>query len=947
MAVLGSATIVVRAITTNVGSDIRRSLEGAEVAASKAGRSMGTSFTRNFQNASGNPFSRLIQSLQGMEGELVAARQRLLSLIRVSNFAGPAIAGLVGAIGALGGALTTLVGVLATALPALAALGGAFVTLGAAAIGARIGLGGVFSAVAQANEQNREFAGTLRDINEEMQQLKFSAEDAALSEERAALNLEKARENLIRMQDLPPNSRARREAELAYEEAELAFRRAKDQNSDLQKQLEDGVTPADVGGVQDPFAGLNDSQRALAEYLVSLQGLFDELEEKISDGFVPGLMKGLKKLETEVLRQDEFGEAVEAFGESLGMAAENFFNAILDNGGAESLTTLINQFSEDIPQIGTILGNVFSIFLEILIAAEPLIDRFLGSMEDSTGNILSDLRKANSEEGGGLTEFFETAGDRAAQLGTILGNIIQGIFGIGEAAEEGGAADTLLGYLEEITERFSKIGDDEKFAENLNLATENGTKLLDLIGNILGGIFELGASPELGEFLDELNSEEFQENFSEFMDKMIGALPELGEFLTELITFMNNITDEGGMEAFFTTLTTALEGINGVIGSDTGQKILGVVSPIFQTLNAIGLIFTLITNFVLLPLGGFLLGIFAPMAMALGFKIGPKGGFIKTGGGIFGFFDKTLPRLFGKTDKGAKVTGGKLGSIFKIGGGAATGGRLGAVGGAPGIALGFLIGSLADVSGLTDIAADSLNGFFGEIGRNVEESTGKLTKWLDDGAPGLEEKWDGLTENLGGAWDTFTGNLGEGFELTMDNAFGSNAIPNAFIDLVNGLLDLWEGFVNNLITALNNGIIKGINSISIPIPEGIRAFIAGVNYIRGENNVIPKSLGFQPLSEIGEYRIQRIPRLAQGGIVAPTLGGQIVNVAEAGQPERVEPLDAQGLSKRDRVLIDTLKETGRRGDVNVTVNGSPGMDVKELAEEVSRRIAFQVRKGTF
>src|SRR6056297_359568 len=114
MAVLGSATIVVRAITTNVGSDIKKSLEGASAAAGNAGSSMGRSFTKNFQSASGNPFSRLIQSLQGMEGELQAARQRLLSLIRVSNFLGPALSGVVAAIGALGGVLTTLVGVLAT-----------------------------------------------------------------------------------------------------------------------------------------------------------------------------------------------------------------------------------------------------------------------------------------------------------------------------------------------------------------------------------------------------------------------------------------------------------------------------------------------------------------------------------------------------------------------------------------------------------------------------------------------------------------------------------------------------------------------------------------------------------------------------------------------------------------------------------------------------------------
>jgi len=37
-----------------------------------------------------------------------------------------------------------------------------------------------------------------------------------------------------------------------------------------------------------------------------------------------------------------------------------------------------------------------------------------------------------------------------------------------------------------------------------------------------------------------------------------------------------------------------------------------------------------------------------------------------------------------------------------------------------------------------------------------------------------------------------------------------------------------------------------------------------------------------------------IPRMATGGIVMPSPGGSIVNVAEAGQPEAIIPLDRLG-----------------------------------------------------
>jgi hypothetical protein len=33
-------------------------------------------------------------------------------------------------------------------------------------------------------------------------------------------------------------------------------------------------------------------------------------------------------------------------------------------------------------------------------------------------------------------------------------------------------------------------------------------------------------------------------------------------------------------------------------------------------------------------------------------------------------------------------------------------------------------------------------------------------------------------------------------------------------------------------------------------------------------------------------------------------------IAEAGHPERVEPLDADGFSKRDRAMLDLLRDNG-------------------------------------
>ena len=58
----------------------------------------------------------------------------------------------------------------------------------------------------------------------------------------------------------------------------------------------------------------------------------------------------------------------------------------------------------------------------------------------------------------------------------------------------------------------------------------------------------------------------------------------------------------------------------------------------------------------------------------------------------------------------------------------------------------------------------------------------------------------------------------------------------------------------------------------------------------------------------------------------------------------IEPLDPDGLSKRDKAMIKLL--SGEKGaGMTVNVYPSPGMDETELASLVSRQIAFQLRRG--
>jgi hypothetical protein len=144
------------------------------------------------------------------------------------------------------------------------------------------------------------------------------------------------------------------------------------------------------------------------------------------------------------------------------------------------------------------------------------------------------------------------------------------------------------------------------------------------------------------------------------------------------------------------------------------------------------------------------------------------------------------------------------------------------------------------------------------------------------------------------------------------------------------LTGMWDGLSNGLKLAFDkmkpmlNSVAKGINLMI----DGANAAIAVTTF--GHGPTIPKFK--EPLFA------------ARGGTIMPKSGGTLVTVAEAAKPERIEPLDEQGLSNRDRAIIKLL--SGGAGGGNVFhIYPSQGMDETELAKMVGRELAFQMRKG--
>lgn len=135
-------------------------------------------------------------------------------------------------------------------------------------------------------------------------------------------------------------------------------------------------------------------------------------------------------------------------------------------------------------------------------------------------------------------------------------------------------------------------------------------------------------------------------------------------------------------------------------------------------------------------------------------------------------------------------------------------------------------------------------------------------------------------------------------------------VGTIFTNMADGIRDTFRSLIDIVKAPLNtifgflNRLIDGINSVRFTIP-GIPFF--GI-----------------PSYTFGGMNLPKLPQLADGGIVMPQPGGVLANLAEAGKPEAVIPLDRAG---------------GIGGNTfNITVNAGMGSDGERIGQQIVEEI---------
>ena len=939
MAIVGDAYVVVRAITTSVERDIQKSFKGVDAVGEKAGVDISNGIQRGFSrsNRRGIFSSTFI-------AESIAAKESFSSLTRAGYVLAPALTALGGIIGLLGTGLISLTSIIgAAATPALITLAGAFTAVGQAALTLKLAFSGVAKAI-QAGTKNskksasaakseidaqrnlakayEDLADAQKGVNdaretaiEQIQQLGFDSEDAAINEQKAALELEKARETLARVSDLPPNSRARKEAQLAFAEADLNLRRAVDRNNDLKKaeaenakagpdlasQVEASKVVVDAkkseldaernlikateardaalkGSGADAYAdelsNLSKEAQNFVKYIVSIQGEIKKLKAAAGEKLFPQLETAIDNLVKNLF--PALIPLLTSTGDVLGKVAIRISEVITKSENIRRLESIWKTNNTFIDNLGTAIGNLYEGFLVLLTAAKPLVDAF-GEFLKNTTESWKETKKLD-EATGKLAERFKIAQGILKDLGTILSNVFGGFKNLVKAnVGPGSGGQIFLEYFKKVSLAFKNLEtiDGRPLKDFFADAAVNGTKLLGLLGSIIGGFIRLADNKGLGIFLDQLKK--VNEIFSDIGESLDSSLPSFGNFLIEFSKFIQIVTESESITIFFDTLSFALRKLNEFLNSEFGQSLLRVSAQILPLLAAFGLIGKAVAFFGKVLLGPIFslvrfvkeVAFLAPALKTLAIQFAAPIAIIAGLVAVFVLLYKNSEIFRDSIGKLVSVIGVALTDAFKTIKTAVDG---------------------FDFSGIMNVF--KMLGDF--LGKFIVPIIGVVLVTAIKTVAGVISS---LIKVVGLLTNAFSGIAG--------------AVSKAFSIVISVV----KGAINALITVWNNTL----GNLKITLPK-IGPFGGG-------------TIGFP-----------KITPLAKGGVVYPSDDGTLARVAEAGRPERIEPLDPDGLSKRDKAMIEMLSG-GAGSGINITINPSAGMDERELASIVSRQIAFQLRKG--
>lgn len=348
-----------------------------------------------------------------------------------------------------------------------------------------------------------------------------------------------------------------------------AAQKARDRASQAPKDAANkgGITTPAVAAAnayQQALANLTPEARAFVAEVLKMRAAFKEVGDAIGRQLFPKLVAAM-----EMLMDSRFFDILKKelsdTGSIVGDVAKNVAAAFTTNSNMDrfqdwlhannGILDTLNQKTKDGETPITALVNII---IKLGRAIQPITKRFV----EWAGSMATAFDKGHSLKD--LTKFFKGAGDEAAKLGDIGGNII-GIFkSLAKAAKPAG--DGLIDSFADATKKLDEFLKKPKQQKELRQFFKDTAKNMRAIGDLVvevGDVF-LGLGDNKGIRTFAKGLEPAVESIGSIADKLTSGTTgkALADFTNNLADMFDQLTQKGQTETFINTLS----GIVGVIG---------------------------------------------------------------------------------------------------------------------------------------------------------------------------------------------------------------------------------------------------------------------------------------------------------------------------------------------------------------------------------------------
>lgn len=200
-----------------------------------------------------------------------------------------------------------------------------------------------------------------------------------------------------------------------------------------------------------------------------------------------------------------------------------------------------------------------------------------------------------------------------------------------------------------------------------------------------------------------------------------------------------------------------------------------------------------------------------------------------------------------------------------------------------------------------------------------------------------------LSGIVSGAWNSVRSIVSGGVSAVVGTVSGLvGAISRALSGVV-GAFTAPFAAAAGAVNAIIGGIRSAVSAVAGVVSHGISVakapFNAFASVWNGISITLPKiDIPLGPTLGGGTIRLPRINPLAEGGIVWPQEGGVLALLAEAGRPERVTPLGADGMTAGETATVELL----RRIAALLAAGTSVEIDGREVAAATAAATLFGV-----